>query len=84
MQHFTDLVLSLVEHLGLPGLFAVMVAGNVGIPVGTEIVVPIAGALAATGHLPGVWATARSSAVSSSIRSDTPADVRSSRNTVVT
>jgi membrane protein DedA with SNARE-associated domain len=28
-----------------------MVLGNIGVPVGTEIVVPVAGALAATGHL---------------------------------
>ncbi len=56
MEHFTELVLSVVQHLGLPGLFAVMAVGNMGIPVGTEIIVPISGALAATGHLPSVWA----------------------------
>jgi len=32
-----------------------MVLGNIGLPVGTEIVVPAAGALAATGHLSSWW-----------------------------
>ncbi|MBV8116757.1 MAG: DedA family protein [Candidatus Eremiobacteraeota bacterium] len=35
-----------------------MVLGNVGIPVGTEVVMPIAGALAGTGHLSSVWLAA--------------------------
>ena len=35
-----------------------MVLGNLGIPVGTELVVPAAGALAATGHLSSVWLAA--------------------------
>jgi membrane protein DedA with SNARE-associated domain len=34
-----------------------MVLGNIGVPVATEIVVPVAGALAATGHLSS-WALA--------------------------
>lgn len=32
-----------------------MMAGNIGIPVGTEFVVPAAGALVATGHLSSYW-----------------------------
>jgi membrane protein DedA with SNARE-associated domain len=47
-----------VESAGYPGLFIVMVLGNVGLPVGTEIVVPAAGALAATGHLSSWWLAA--------------------------
>jgi membrane protein DedA with SNARE-associated domain len=47
--------LNLVESAGYPGLFFVMVLGNIGLPVGTEIVVPAAGALAATGHLSSWW-----------------------------
>jgi membrane protein DedA with SNARE-associated domain len=43
--------LKLVEEAGYSGLFIVMVLGNCGLPVGTEVVVPAAGALAATGHL---------------------------------
>ena len=39
-------------HLGYVGLFLVMVVGNMGVPAGTEIVVPTAGGLAAQGHLP--------------------------------
>jgi membrane protein DedA with SNARE-associated domain len=35
-----------------------MLLGNVGMPVGTEIVVPAAGALAATGHLSSWWLAA--------------------------
>jgi membrane protein DedA with SNARE-associated domain len=35
----------------------VMAIGNMGIPVGTEFVVPAAGALSATGHLSSVWIT---------------------------
>lgn len=35
-----------------------MVLGNLGLPVGTEIVVPAAGALAATGHLSSWWLAA--------------------------
>jgi len=36
-------------------LFIVMVMGNIGLPVGTEVVVPAAGALAAQGHLSSWW-----------------------------
>ena len=35
-----------------------MVLGNIGLPVGTEVVVPAAGALAATGHLSSWWLAA--------------------------
>jgi membrane protein DedA with SNARE-associated domain len=41
----------LVHHFGYAGLFLVMAIANMGMPVGTEIVVPAAGALAAQGHL---------------------------------
>jgi membrane protein DedA with SNARE-associated domain len=50
--------LNLVDHFGYPGLFIVMVLGNLGLPVGTEVVVPVAGALAATGHLSSWWLAA--------------------------
>jgi membrane protein DedA with SNARE-associated domain len=48
----------LVDSFGYPGLFVVMVLGNLGLPVGTEVVVPAAGALAATGHLSSWWLAA--------------------------
>lgn len=41
-------------HAGYPGLFVVMALGNIGVPVGTEIVVPFAGALAGSGSLPAI------------------------------
>jgi membrane protein DedA with SNARE-associated domain len=47
-------VTHLIEKLGLPGLFVVMTAGNFGVPVGTELVVPTAGAFAGQGHFPSL------------------------------
>jgi membrane protein DedA with SNARE-associated domain len=58
MEHVSHFFFSIIDHAGYPGLFAVMVLANMGIPVGAEIVVPAAGALAATGHLSSVWLTA--------------------------
>jgi len=58
LQHLTHFFLSIIEHAGYAGVFFVMVLGNLGIPVGTELVVPAAGALAATGHLSSVWLAA--------------------------
>jgi membrane protein DedA with SNARE-associated domain len=57
LEHLAHFFLSIVDRAGYPGLFAVMVIGNLGLPVGTEFVVPAAGALSATGHLPSVWLT---------------------------
>ena len=50
MEHLTQIFHDLVVHLGYPGLFIVMFLGNIGTPVGTEVVMPTAGALAAQGH----------------------------------
>ncbi len=58
MEHFTQIFLNIVERAGYTGLFLVMVVGNMGIPVGAELVVPAAGALAATGHLSNAWLAA--------------------------
>jgi membrane protein DedA with SNARE-associated domain len=64
MEHLTQFFFRLVEQAGYPGLFLVMVLGNIGIPVGTELIVPAAGAAAGTGHLPSIgpfhalWAVA--------------------------
>lgn len=55
MQQLSQFFLNIVDHAGYGGLFVVMAIGNMGIPVGTELVVPAAGALAATGHLSSVW-----------------------------
>jgi membrane protein DedA with SNARE-associated domain len=40
----------LIVHFGYPGLFVVMALGNMGMPAGTEVLVPTAGALAEQGH----------------------------------
>lgn len=55
MEHFQHAVVSLVDHYGYAGLFVALVLGNAGAPIGAEIVLPAAGALAATGHLSSVW-----------------------------
>jgi len=55
VEHLTHFFLSVVDQAGYPGLFVVMVLGNCGVPIGAELVVPAAGALAATGHLSSVW-----------------------------
>ncbi len=44
-------LVELIHHAGYAGLFVIMALGNMGVPVGTEIVLPTAGALAAQGHL---------------------------------
>ena len=58
MEHVYQVFLQIVDEAGYPGLFLVMTLGNVGVPVGTEVVMPAAGALAATGHLSSVWLAA--------------------------
>lgn len=55
MEHFSQFFLHLVEQVGYLGLFIALTAGNVGAPVGAEIIIPAAGALVATGHLPSLW-----------------------------
>ncbi len=54
LQHF---VIGLVDHYGYFGLFVALVLGNVGVPIGSEIVLPVAGGLTATGHLSMLWLT---------------------------
>jgi len=54
---FTTFVLNLIDHAGYFGLFIAMVLGNIGAPVGSEVILPAAGALVATGHLPNLWVT---------------------------
>ncbi len=51
MEHLSAFFLTLVDHAGYLGLFVAMAAGNVGAPIGSEIIIPAAGALVATGHL---------------------------------
>jgi len=58
VEHITHFFIGIIDQAGYPGLFLVMVIGNVGIPVGAELVVAAAGAAAATGHLSNVWLAA--------------------------
>jgi membrane protein DedA with SNARE-associated domain len=57
MEHVSHFFLSIIDRAGYPGLFVVMVLGNMGVPVGAEFVVAAAGALTATGHLSSLWLT---------------------------
>ncbi len=57
MEHFQHAVVGLVDHYGYFGLFIVMTLGNIGLPIGSEVVLPVSGALTATGHLPFLWLT---------------------------
>ncbi len=57
MEHLQQLIIGLVDTFGYGGLFIGMALGNIGAPIGSEVVLPAAGALTATGHLPFLWAT---------------------------
>ena len=46
-----DWVLSVIEGWGYPGIFALMLAENVFPPIPSEVIMPLAGYLAATGQL---------------------------------
>ena len=54
MEQLSQHLHNLVVHFGYAGLFIVMILGNCAVPVGTEVVMPTAGALAAQGQLPGL------------------------------
>lgn len=57
MEAIQSAIIALVDHFGYPGLFIGMALGNIGAPIGSEIVLPVAGGLTATGHLPYLWMT---------------------------
>jgi membrane protein DedA with SNARE-associated domain len=57
VEHLQQAVIGLIDHYGYFGLFVVLVLGNFGVPIGSEIVLPVAGALTATGHLNNLWLT---------------------------
>ncbi len=57
MEHLQSSIIALVDHFGYAGLFIGMALGNIGAPIGSEIVLPVAGGLTATGHLPFLWLT---------------------------
>ncbi len=51
MEQITHFFLDIIDKAGYAGVFFVMLLGNIGIPVGTELVMPAAGALAASRHV---------------------------------
>ena len=57
MEHFQQAVIGAIDHYGYAGLFVALVLGNFGVPIGSEIVLPVAGALTAKGHLGSLWLT---------------------------
>jgi membrane protein DedA with SNARE-associated domain len=57
VEHLQQVIIALIDHYGYLGLFIGLALGNVGVPIGTEIVLPLAGALTATGHLSNLWLT---------------------------
>lgn len=52
---FSAYFLSLIDHFGYLGLYVVMTLANIGMPIGSELILPAAGALAATHHLSSPW-----------------------------
>ncbi|HET9096961.1 MAG TPA: DedA family protein [Candidatus Baltobacteraceae bacterium] len=55
MHHFTVFFLNLLHHAGYGGLFVVMTLANIGAPIGSEVVLPAAGAMVAKGLLSSIW-----------------------------
>jgi membrane protein DedA with SNARE-associated domain len=55
VHEFSAYFLHLIDHFGYLGLYVVMTLANIGAPVGSELILPAAGALAATGHLSSPW-----------------------------
>jgi membrane protein DedA with SNARE-associated domain len=55
VEHLVQVVTDFIDHAGYGALFLLMMLGNLGIPVGTEVVMPIAGAFVAKGHLSSLW-----------------------------
>jgi membrane protein DedA with SNARE-associated domain len=51
----SNFFLQLVEHAGYGGLFVALTLANIGAPIGSELVLPAAGAMAAKGLLSSVW-----------------------------
>jgi membrane protein DedA with SNARE-associated domain len=57
VEHIAATFVSLVDHYGYGGLFVAMLLANIGAPIGSEIILPAAGGLTATGHLANLWLT---------------------------
>jgi membrane protein DedA with SNARE-associated domain len=57
MGQLEHAIVGLVDHYGYAGLFVALILGNIGAPVGSEIVLPVSGALTAGRHLSSLWLT---------------------------
>jgi membrane protein DedA with SNARE-associated domain len=57
VEHFQQAVIGFIDHYGYFGLFIAIALGNFGVPIGSELVLPAAGALTANGHLGTLWLT---------------------------
>ncbi|MBC5809991.1 MAG: DedA family protein [Candidatus Eremiobacteraeota bacterium] len=58
MEALTNFFSHIAEAFGFPGLFLVMMVGNVGIPVGTEFVLLLAGGVAQSVYHSAWWSVA--------------------------
>lgn len=57
MEHLQQAIFSLIDTYGYVGLFVGLALGNMAVPIGTEVILPVAGALTATGHLSNLGLT---------------------------
>jgi membrane protein DedA with SNARE-associated domain len=57
MGNLEQVAVGLVDHYGYAGLFVSLALANIGAPVGSELILPVAGTLTATGHLAALWLT---------------------------
>lgn len=51
MEQLQSAVVALVEHYGYAGVFIGLTLGNIGLPIPSEVLLPVAGAFVATAHL---------------------------------
>jgi len=58
LENVSHFFVHLVEAFGFPGLFIVMMLGNIGVPVGTEFVLLVAGGLSASVYHAPWWVVA--------------------------
>jgi membrane protein DedA with SNARE-associated domain len=57
VEQLQHAIVAMIDHYGYLGLFVALALGNIGVPIGTELVLPLAGALTVTGHLSNMWLT---------------------------
>lgn len=57
MEHLQQAIIGLIDSYGYIGLFVALALGNMAVPIGTEVILPVAGGLTATGHLSNLWLT---------------------------